>query len=675
VGGIMNIFLRANFLKRLPKSRVGWMAGMIFLGMAMTQLPSVRTEEPQNAGTDPAQTSSHFVTLKEIMVKGNTLTVKMSDPTPYNVFKVSAPDRLVLELSNTENNWKKKEVSLNQNEFFTKVRAAQFQNEPVKIARIVIELKTPVDFETKTEGNLIRLVARKSAESSPSDQTQNTEPAIESMASAPTPPEAQGVDPAPSTNNGESAANPNPSNSQVSPAPGSESQETEEVQTSEKKTQSKAKVPTLASDNPSSLFGRQLVTLDFYDIDVKELFKILADKSGVNVVFSNGIQGTVSIQLKDVSFKDAVDTILALKSLKLVAMGKNIVQLMTPVEFDQYRINAISVTKIFPVNYAKAADVNNQLGSIVATLGGKGKAIVDDRTNSIIVTDTPEGIETITKLIMDLDKPAPQVMIEAKIVQVSVGNSFDLGITWGAAYTDQSGNQMITIGASKSQATPDPSPGSGGGPGLMTQSPLNPSGGNGLETGGAGFSPGQGLGLSFGFVKDVVRLNAALSALQQKNKSKLLSNPKIATLNNQPATIKSQVSTPYITTQTQLTNAGTLSSQVVNQALSGITLSVTPTINADGRITMKIVPDITSSQPTSIGVPQTTSQQANTTVIVKDGETFVIGGLISEQDSNQKAYIPILGSIPIIGYLFKKTDTAKSRSELLVFVTPRIIPY
>ena len=208
----------------------------------------------------------------------------------------------------------------------------------------------------------------------------------------------------------------------------------------------------------------------------------------------------------------------------------------------------------------------------------------------------------------------------------------------------------------------------------MTQSPAGP-GGAGLENTGAGFSPGTGLGLSFGFVKDVVRLNAALSALQQKNKSKVLSNPKIATLNNQAATIQSTVSEPYITTQTQLTNAGTLSTQVVNQALSGITLSVTPTINADSRITIKIVPNITTSQPTSIGVPKTTSQTAQTTVIVRDGETFVIGGLISEQAGDQRSYIPVLGAIPILGNLFKKTRVSKTRAELLVFVTPKIIPY
>ena len=253
-----------------------------------------------------------------------------------------------------------------------------------------------------------------------------------------------------------------------------------------------------------------------------------------------------------------------------------------------------------------------------------------------------------------------------------------MGISWGVAYTDQQGNQMVTIGSNKqSKADSDAilqTPGSGG-KGLFSRTPLTPGGVGDLESSGTGFTAASGLGVAFGFVKDSVKLNAALSALAQKNKSKLLSNPKVATLNNQAATIKSEISEPYITTETQLTNAGTLTSQKVNLSKSGISLTVTPTINADGRITMRIFPDITSSQPTSIGVPKTTSQQANTTVIVRDGETFVIGGLISEQESDSKSYIPILGSIPLIGNLFKRTSNSKARAELLVFVTPKIIPY
>ncbi len=431
--------------------------------------------------------------------------------------------------------------------------------------------------------------------------------------------------------------------------------------------------------DPASLYGTKQITLDFVEIDLVELFKILGEKAGINTVFGNAVSGIITIQLKDVPFKDAIKTILSLKNLRMIYMGHNIVQVMTTDEFDQYRTKAISVTKVFQVNYAKATDVNTQLASIFTTLSGKGKTLVDDRTNSIIVTDTPDGIEMTWKLISDLDKPTPQVMIEAKIVQVSLGKGMDLGISWGVAYTDQTGNQMVTIGSNKQSkigADSTAATGGSGGTGLFGgRTPLTPGGVGDLEAGGAGFTAAQGLGVAFGFVKDAVKLNAALSALAQKNKSKLLSNPKVATLNNQAATIKSEISEPYITTETQLTNAGTLTSQKVNLSKSGITLTVTPTINADGRITMKIAPDITSSQPTSIGVPKTTSQQANTTVIVKDGETFVIGGLISEQDSDQRSYIPILGQIPLIGNLFKRTSTNKARAELLVFVTPKIIPY
>lgn len=629
---------------------------------------------------DSAPTTKDFAILKEIMIRKNTISVKTDKPTPYNVFKVGSPPRLVLELTNTENDWKKKEVTLKNNVFFSKVRSGQFQNEPSKITRIVIELKSPVQYETTAEENIITLTARKSGEKTADPElAQKTTQDTNSMAAAPTPTETLKTEPQasptlvqaiPQSENKQPAENEETTVQKLPPT----SPEYQEVPKVEQKTNESLG----DSLETTSLFGRQPITLDFYDIDIRDLFKIISEKSGVNIVYGNEVSGNISIQLKDVPFKDAVDTILALKNYHMAVLGKNILQLMTSGEYDDYKLNAISTTKVFPINYAVASDVNTQLTSILLTLKGKGKTIVDSRTNSIIVTDTPEGIEMTGRLIADLDKPTPQVMIEAKIVQVSLGSSINLGITWGVAYTDQSGNQMISIGAAKQSLGAADStvatPGSGN-IGLQTRTALNPSGGSDLEAGGAGFSAAQGLGLTFGFVKDVVRLNAALSALQQKNKSKLLSNPKVATLNNQSATIASVVSEPYITTETQLTNAGTLSTQKVNKAESGINLTVTPTINADGRITMKINPNITSSQPTSIGVPKTTSQQANTTVIVKDGETFVIGGLISELESDEKSYIPILGSIPIIGHLFKKTGKSKSRAELLVFVTPKIIPY
>ena len=635
--------------------------------------------------------SAGFAILKDISVKGETVSIETDQAVPYNVFAVSSPDRLVVELTNTENDWKKKELEVKKGSLISKVRSGQFQNDPVKIARVVIELTGPAEYEASQEEGVIRLSVRSAAGTD--GNSARSEP--EAVAFAPTPREAMGAaeesEPAAAVaaappertaaveeKAAAAKAKPAPPTSAKTPSKAARDREPAAAPPERTAAPEPDGAPQAAkparSVNPSSLFGTQPVTLDFYDINIKDLFKILSEKSGVNVVYSPQISGTISIQLRDVSFTEAVDTILALSDLKLVEMGKNIVQLMTIPEFDKYKTSAISVTRIFPINYAKATDVSTQLGSILQTLGAKGKTQVDERTNSLIVTDTPEGIETVLKLIEDLDKPAPQVMIEAKIVQVQLGTSLDLGITWGIAYTDQTGNQMVTIGAAGSQSSPDPAPGSGS-VGLQNRTALNPSGGSGLELGGSGFSATQGLGLTFGFVKDVVRLNAALSALEQKNKSKVLSNPKIATLNNQSASIKSEVSEPYLTTETQLTNAGTLSTQVVNQAKSGITLTVTPTINADGRITLKILPDITSSQPTSIGVPQTTSQQANTTVIVRDGETFVIGGLISELETDRKQQVPILGSIPLLGRLFKKTANAKTRAELLVFVTPKIIPY
>lgn len=649
------------FLKNLLKKGVSLLCASALLTGTLPVRPAF------------SQESDSYALLNEIRIQGDSISIKTDKAVSYNAFKLASPPRIVVELSNTENAWKMKSVNLKNNKLFSKVRSGQFQNEPTKIARVVIDLKTDVQYQAKADGNQIVLTASPASASNGAEETESEESAVPTVeAAAPTPAEKMQAAPAVTEEPVEEIPSaPQKVAASYTPAP-SQRQEIASKYISE-------------STDASSLFGRQPVTLDFYDIDVKELFKILGEKAGVNVVFGNNVAGTVSIQLRDVAFKDAVDTVLALKNLRTVIMGSNIIQVMSAEEFDTYKTRAISSTKVFPINYAKASDVNTQLGSILNTLGAKGKTMVDDRTNSIIVTDTPDGIEICTKLIKDLDKPTPQVMIEAKIVEVALGKNLDLGITWGTAYTDRSGNQMFTIGGSKNSAAvienTDPALTAGPGfngpvnQGLMSRTPLNPSGTSDLEAAGSGFAAAQGLGLTFGFVKDVVRLNAQLSALQQKNKSRLLSNPKIATLNNQAATIKSQTSEPYITQDVSFSQGQSVTSQRVNTVTSGISLTVTPTINADGRITMKILPDVTSSQPTSIGIPKTTSQQANTTVIVRDGETFVIGGLISETESDARNYVPILGAIPLLGHLFKKTSTAKRRSELLVFVTPRIIPF
>ncbi len=359
--------------------------------------------------TESAQTK--FSILKEVQLKDNMVSITLDKLAPFNVFKVGAPPRLVVELIQTENDWKTKVISPEKNPIFTRIRSGQFQNEPVKIARVVMELRAPVEFETKTEGETIWVITKKM-------EKEGVEPMLTTITNSQLPPNEE------TTLIKHSTTLPL-STPLVSPTPSLILPKTSTQETSQTTPIQPLNNEPILKENlhdpsdPTTFFGRQLVTLDFFDIEIKDLFKILGDKAGVNVVFGSNVSGTVSIQLKDVPFKDAVSTILTLKNLKIISLGKNILQIMTAEEFDQYKTKAISVTKIFQVNYAKAGDVNTQLISILSTLSGKGKTLVDDRTNSIIVTDTPEGIELVNKLIGDLDKPTPQVMIEAKIVQDS----------------------------------------------------------------------------------------------------------------------------------------------------------------------------------------------------------------------------------------------------------------
>ena len=329
---------------------------------------------------------------------------------------------------------------------------------------------------------------------------------------------------------------------------------------------------------------------------------------------------------------------------------------------------AMKVTKIFTLNYTQAEEMQGQITSITSAEGNPATCLADSANNLLIVTETPSGLESIARLIKQLDRKPQQVLIETKLVEVSLSKEFDLGIQWSAY---------------------------GSGPGKVSgQDGLNYFGaGNPVTAAGAltGSAPsrfdkgGTGVGLPASTIYGAFRLgritsnyffDAILSAAAKKTKVKVLSDPKVATLNNKEATIDITTQIPYETTDcTQ--SAPPVCTTAVTYLTVGITLRVTPTINADGRVTLKIQPTV--SQPsvtvtaTSGGAPGIDSRSADTTVMVRDGETIVIGGLIHDTVSEGISKIPLLGDIPLLGWLFKKKTTSRNRMELLIFVTPKIM--
>ena len=377
------------------------------------------------------------------------------------------------------------------------------------------------------------------------------------------------------------------------------------------------------------------VTLDFTDADIKDVLQILAVKTGMNIIYSDDVSGTLSLHLENVPFDEAMNLILQMKGLVLQQVASNVLRVMTPANLTKERADSVQVTQIFRLSYSKASDMSGKLTSIMTAENQKVTVQTDERTNSIIVTSTPEGLLRTAVLIEKLDIKPEQVLIEAKIVEIVIDESKDIGIDWSLT--------RDVMGHTDSKITEEAK--------SLTQSKS---------------SIGS---FKFGYLRSDIQLTARLAAAQTKGTAKTLSQPRIATLNNMEASIVVGDQIPYA--QTTVTTAG--STQSTAFMTVGIQLTVKPTINADGRITMEIAPTV--SYPRSKGSISggISTRTAKTTVLVKNGETIVIGGLITDAEGKDVSQIPLLGDLPVLGSFFKSLSNTKSKTELLVFVTPYIM--
>ena len=366
---------------------------------------------------------------------------------------------------------------------------------------------------------------------------------------------------------------------------------------------------------------------------------ILAAKANINIIYSDDVSGTVTISLTKVPFEEAFKTLLNIKGLTAQQAGDNILRIATPGTFIAEQKKGLQQTRVFFLNYAKTADIKLQVEAVSLAEGRASKCTTDENNNAIIVTDTASGLEATARLIRNLDRVPKQVMIEVKLVEVSLENSFDLGVNWNFSNTQ------------------------GGYSGKVNMPGPIPAG----DTFAGSFT--------FGKVLNNLSYTAVIAAAVKKGKLKVLSDPKVVTLNNKKATITITDQTPYTTLETTVGSGGAnTQTQKVTYVPSGITLEVVPTINSDGRISMHLIPQVTqASGGTPTTPPATNTRSTDTNVIVRDGETIVIGGLIRDTQSDTVYKIPLLGDIPLIGVAFRKKSVSRSRLELLIFVTPRII--
>lgn len=414
----------------------------------------------------------------------------------------------------------------------------------------------------------------------------------------------------------------------------------------------------------------QLVSFDFKDADVRDVLKILADISGFNFIVSKDVKGTVTLKLSNVPWDLALDIVLEDAILGAVVEG-NVIK-VAPLKTIQAKQSAIQaaarsqeqleplITRQIFINYATADELTPLADPL---LSPRGDIKVDTRTNSLLVTDTAIRVKQIEELVKSLDTRTPQVLIEARVVQATLDFTRQLGVQWGANYlaSAATGNPTGAFFPSSVQT---------GGVVPGNPPPFGNIGNNFLVDLPAAVGTGSGgaIGIILGSLTGAFDLDIRLSALENRGDGRVLSSPRILTLNNNPARIEQGVSIPFLSvsaagTQTQFVDAN-------------LTLEVTPQVTNDNRVLMDIKVTDNRPDPTLTGAggqPSIRRNEAESQVIAADGETIVIGGIYTKETSESLRGIPWFSRIPLLGWLFRNTDTRDQRRELLIFITPRIV--
>ncbi len=378
--------------------------------------------------------------------------------------------------------------------------------------------------------------------------------------------------------------------------------------------------------------------LEFRDADVKDILRLLGDQEGINILISDDVSGNVTASFRGVTFEEILGSVLRMNDLKAVQDGSIL----------RVESRAAMVTRgetlsnrLYHLNFAEAAQLAKTVGK---ALTSDGTVNVDARTNSLLVRDTEDSLLELAGLIEELDRPTPQVMIEARIVEATTNFARQLGIRWGFDYSRTGTVNQIDI--------------------------------SGTDTGNSlvnlpSTTVYGGIGISYATLSGTFDLDLELTAMEDKGWGKIVSSPKIATLENNEAVIKSGVKIPVQQVTVQ-DGVGTTETDFVEAVLS---LRVRPQVTSQGRIILDIAADRSVPDFGRVvdGFPTILTREAKTRVMVKDGETVVIGGLLQETEGEDTSRVPIISDIPIIGGLFKSKRKTLDTEELLIFITPKLI--
>lgn len=397
----------------------------------------------------------------------------------------------------------------------------------------------------------------------------------------------------------------------------------------------------------------RVFSIEVRDAEVRDVLNALAQQSGINIITGEGVEGKVTLSFKEIRFHDALEIIIKASGLTYTIQN-NVFWVDKEVDLSED-----ITTDIVRLNYA---DPDEAVAKLDGVLSDNGRAFADRRTNSVVVRDLDKNLARAREILLAVDTRTPQVVIEARIVEATSNFTRQLGVQWGGTYS--SGGDVVTGSHLLPESTGDRS--------FAVNLPAT--------------NPTSGLGVIIGSISNNLLLDLEISAAESKGDLRIVSRPRISTMNNKPASIHSGLTFRVKLSQAILeegtaggaaitSTAGTLAG--LEEIKTGIDLTVTPQVAPDGYIllnieTSKSDPDFTNEVD---GIPGVAEKSANTNVLIKDGDTVVIGGLYKTITTEDDNWVPYLANLPVIGSLFRSTSRSRQNEELLVFITPKIVKY
>lgn len=421
-------------------------------------------------------------------------------------------------------------------------------------------------------------------------------------------------------------------------------------------------------------FTGEKLTLNFQNIEVRAVLQLIADFTGLNLVASDSVNGSITLRLQNVPWDQALDLVLKTKGLGKRQMGSVVLIAPTQEISERERVELEAVrqveelsqlqTEYVQLKYAKATTISQLLTSEQGLLSERGTAVVDERTNTLLMKDTAGNLEKIREVINMLDVPVRQVLIEARIVIAATTVGKELGVKWGGGGYKNHGSKMTTWGGSQQTIVEGNQILFNRGQGTNDPSVLNLEGSNMVNFGATAANASS---FAIGYQTADYILDLELSAIETDGKAEIVSQPRVITADGQTASIESGKEIPY----QEASSSGATS---VSFKPAVLKLEVTPQITPDDRIIMDLsINQDSIGEWTATGVPTIDTNSVRTQVLVDNGETVVLGGIFRSEEIRNISKTPFFGDLPLIGWLFRHSNHSSEKNELLVFITPRLV--